>query len=243
MDQIDDQKVPEPGTTTPYRRSWRRIRIYLRELSVIIVGILITVMITGIVSNFSRQRELRGMLSRVTEELRQNVDAVNHAREYYAREQRGFDILKSSMDNILTVPTDTLEKYRFIIGSIHSLETKNDAYEVLKNSILTQYIRKKGLMTELSAAYGRLDILGKQLDEYSSQKRGFFYPMLQNLEPEEVDRWMNGSAHDMFIYPAADRGFRTFVIVGPTVIDPDYFDLTAKTLLSTISRMEGYGYK
>lgn len=244
MEQEQIIPIPEETEVKTHRsgRVFRHVTLYLRELSVVIVGILITLLITGLINDYNRKKELRGMLSLVTEELEENAGMLHAIQHNWEREQYAFSLLQHNISDLDSMPADTLEKYRSAIGNLHYFKFKEDYYDVLKSSVLTQYIKDKAIMARLSATYGTLSNLAEQLERYSVQKSEFYYPMLQNMEPEETYRWMNGTVYDFFIYPLRDKGFKSFLVTGGTIISPGTFEDAYGSIDKTVAYIRNSGF-
>jgi len=217
---------------------------YLRELSVVIIGVLVTLMITNMVSNLNRQKEIRSMMKFVREELFLNLKNLEWSQYRWEGEQHIFQLLKVHADDISRIPVDTLRKYEFASGALHSLDPISDSYDLLKTSLLVQYVKEKDILRELSKTYGRFRSLDDQLSTYSSQKtRVFLHPMIDKMSPEESALWQDGNLYDFFRILMEDDGFRKFVHTGSTILSPTtIFEDNKENIRKTIEMMEKYGY-
>lgn len=216
---------------------------YLRELSIVIIGILITVGITSFISNHNRQKEINGMLRLVKEELKENRQNFRGIRARYEAEQHAFRLLRENLNDITQISADTLENYKFAIGNIYQFETRRDSYDVLKNSVLVQYIKEKDLKYQLSRIYRLFDSLDEQLVRYSAQKSAAFNSVVYGMDNEEVEAWANGDdIYKFFKHPVEHKAFRTFIIIGGTIFSPDFLDNLDERLSAIINNMEEYGY-
>ena len=118
--------------------NWRGLGLvpYIRELSIVIIGVLITLLITNILSDRAKQAEVKRALTLVKIELEENLHQIEWVQQKWETEQRIYGLIRQNMDHIENIAVDTLWKYRKVIGDKHSLAIVTDSYEVLKSSLL-----------------------------------------------------------------------------------------------------------
>jgi len=215
---------------------------YLRELSIVIIGVFITLLLTSMINNYTRQKEVKGMLKLIKEELYNNIEEIDWIQENWNTEQQAFEILKPNLGDLSVIPVDTLEKYRNSIGILHSFDIKNDSYETLKSSFLIQYVKEKELLSKFSKNYRRLNNLSEQLERYSRQKQNFLMPVLENMTETERDLWLNSNIYNYYYYSLREKGSRSFLFTGGTILSPGIFDSVKNDITKLIHEMEKYGY-
>lgn len=215
---------------------------YLRELSVVIIGILITLSITNLINNYNRQKDLDGMLSLVKQELYENLESLDGVQRRWEGEAHIFSVIRKNDFNIDAIPVDTLGKYYYAIGALHGFSGKTDSYDVLKASTQVQYIKHKGLLQNLSYAYSRISALNDQLTIYSEKKADYMNPIYAGMDYRDAERSMDGDAYEVFNYFFSTNGYKTFSLHGPTILSPGIFDECRDNLWRVISELEKYGY-
>lgn len=236
-------KVEEKEITTQPKAKWANYISYFRELSVVIIGILITLAITTTINNHNRQRELKGMLTLVKEELIENRQTLESIKEKWEKEQHLFQLLRVNRKDITQIPADTLNDYTFAIGSLYRFNAKNESYDVLKSSILIQYIKEKKLQYSLSALYSSFSSLDNQLKSYSERKANLSFPLLEEMNDEQIEESIyKNNAVDFFQLAIKNDAYRKFLITGGTILSPGYMDEILAALTEMIREMEGYGY-
>ncbi len=146
-----------------------RILSYIRELSVVMLGILATLTITDKVSEAARQKEIRESFLLLRTELQANLHMIERLYENHEGELRFYKLLQKHMDDIYTIPSDTLLRYN-PMGYINEFYPVTDAYSVFKVSGLMQYARDRSLLSDLMQTYSALEQLQDGLSIYKDHK-------------------------------------------------------------------------
>lgn len=217
---------------------------YLRELSIVIIGVLVTLLITNMISDYKRQKEIEGMLKFVRAELADNLAELEHVGWRWTGEQHLFRLMQENTDNLERIPADTLRKYEYAIGALYGLTVKTDSYELLRSSMLVQYVKDKDLLRKLSGTYGELRNLNGQLSSYTTQKRLLFAePLIAELSEKELRERAEGNTYEFFNYIAHKEEFRKFAFVSRTILSPpDIFDECRSAVGETMRMLEERGY-
>lgn len=210
---------------------------YIRELSIVIIGVLITLLITNIISDRAKHNEVKRALTLVKIELEKNLHQIGLAQQKWEAEQRIYNLIKQHIDKIEELPADTLERYMKVIGDKHSLAAGNDSYEVLKSSLLMQYIKDKDFLSELSKTYGNIDLIANKLNNYSNTKGNGLNHMINNIDKISLEKWTNGSVYDFYSIPLNDNVFRLFIYTGNTLISSDEFEKCKSEIKSIINEI------
>ena len=56
---------------------------YLRELSIVIVGVFVTLAGTGFISNVSQEKQIKESMQMIKMELEENLNSINRAEALY----------------------------------------------------------------------------------------------------------------------------------------------------------------
>lgn len=223
---------------------WKQLDLirYMRELSVVIIGVLITLLITNILSDRARQAEVERALTLVKIELEENLHKIEWAQQKWETEQRVYSLIRQNIDHIEKIPVDTLLQYQKVIGDKHSLAVVTDSYEVLKSSLLMQYIKDKDFLSELSKTYGIIGLVGDKLNNYSNIKGSGINHMMNSIDKNNLEKWTNGSIYDFYNIPLGDNVFRLFIYTGNSLISVEEFEECKNKTASLINQIEKQEY-
>lgn len=211
---------------------------YLRELSIVITGVFITLVITNIISAKGKRDEVERAVALIKTELENNLYQLEWAQQKWETEQKAFHLIKQHIDNLNKIPADTLIKYRKIIGDKHSLSASSDSYEVIKSSLLMQYIQDKDFLSDLSKTYGNIELINNKLLHYTNTKGTGLDHMINHTDKTHLEKWVNGSIYDFYAIPLNDNVFRIFVYTGNTLISSDEFEACKNGIRSVINKMD-----
>lgn len=223
---------------------WKQLDLirYMRELSVVIIGVLITLLITNILSDRARQAEVERALTLVKIELEENLHKIEWAQHKWETEQRVYSLIRQNINHIEKIPVDTLLQYQKVIGDKHSLAVVTDSYEVLKSSLLMQYIKDKDFLSELSKTYGIIGLVGDKLNNYSNIKGSGINHMMNSIDKNNLEKWTNGSIYDFYNIPLGDNVFRLFIYTGNSLISVEEFEECKNKTASLINQIEKQEY-
>ncbi len=215
---------------------------YLRELSIVIIGVLATLLITNIISNRIKSNEVKKAITILRTELEDNLRNINEAEQKWKKEQDIFALIKKHIFQLEKIPEHTLEGYKKVIGDKHSLSVNSDSYEVLKSSLLIQYIKDQDFLRKLSKTYGTIDLLNRKVQYYSDLKKNGLDHLINHIDQKGLEKWINGNTYDFFNVPLNDNVFRAFVYNGNTLISPDEFEKCKNEIISLINRIDKREY-
>jgi hypothetical protein len=157
--------------------SMKTIGKYLRELSVIVVGVTITVSIGLLVNKSNSRKELKQYLHAVKLELEENIKSLDKQIFFlerswkYANYLQSHDIKSLNPDSInsYSIP-DTI--YFFSIPyNLLFITYKTNAYEMFKASGMMRLLGDKELMLSIWNVYSNLEELKLIHDIYSQVKK------------------------------------------------------------------------
>jgi len=149
---------------------------YLRELSIIITGITISVGIGLWVSNMNGKRELKQHLLEVKLELDKNADGLEGLAKMLEKSVRYANYLRST-DN-KSLEKDSLVYYRRTdndgFGYDYFLSPSSllspHAFEMFKLSSTIRQVKNRELLSSLWEAYSKLEFARQLLDNYFKHK-------------------------------------------------------------------------
>jgi len=184
------QENPTPEQETPPKR---RMPVYLREISVVILGVAVTFIGSGLINRWTQQQDLDRYLEAVRLELEDNLKQVNDLLEFYSAAENFARYLmatppeEASRDSIerLNHPyllpaentlTDSIdfrdyEKTVPLINSTMNMHLKTSAVRMLENSGSLSLIRPKELYQSILDSYTLLETADQHNQEYMRRKR------------------------------------------------------------------------
>lgn len=147
-----------------------RLGDYFRQLSIVILGIVVTFMASDAISEYSKSRELKKAMQLVREELRLNRENVHKIADWVKMNQYVGTMMLQARKNLEGIPDDTLRKYVNIPFQSEDFLYTNHALELLKTSSLFQQMRDKEHALQLIKAYAELELVARTMDFFMTEK-------------------------------------------------------------------------
>ena len=141
---------------------------YLRELSIVVVGIAITLAGNDWLSNRTEKKELQEYLDAVKFELEDGLEGLNKLFEFYDKTAKFAEYLLS--DEPENLHPDSLDQHIEIIGQIPSMSFNAPSFEMLKMSGTMRLIKDKELLESILNSYTLLGLLKQSSDRYRDRK-------------------------------------------------------------------------
>ena len=141
---------------------------YLRELSVIVAGIAITVT-TGLwINDRNDARNIDLYLENIRMELQNNLDDIYMVKEYYDFAARYADcLLTNKMQNL---HPDTLSQYADLTKALPFFTYRASAFDMFKASGMMRLIKDKNKVMSIWNCYDALEFLKMTNDFYIQRK-------------------------------------------------------------------------
>lgn len=147
-----------------------RLGDYFRQLSIVILGIVVTFMASDALSEYSKSRELKKAMQLVREELSLNRENVRKIADWVKMNQYVGIMMLQAGKNLEGIPDDTLRKYVNIPFQTEDFLYTNHALELLKTSSLFQQMRDKEHALQLIKAYAELESVARTMDFFMKEK-------------------------------------------------------------------------
>ena len=151
---------------------------YLRELSVVVIGVAITFIGSNWINSCQKENELKRHLEAVRIELKEDLGVIKEKGLFYQRQGRLAKYLMSDApENLNRDRIDSLnihESYS-IFGYFFTLIYKDSAFEMLKNSESLNRIRNKELSRSILDCYALMENAKSQSDAYINRKMNELY--------------------------------------------------------------------
>jgi hypothetical protein len=141
---------------------------YLREVSVVIVGVAVTLWGTNRITDRNEQREITMNLNAIKEELKRNETQLASAEDYFRGRAAYSRYLKTYPKKELHA--DSIRRYAGYIYNYFAAVCQTSAFESFKNSGLMPKMRDKLLMREIWSVYSAMDLALQAFEKWEQKK-------------------------------------------------------------------------
>lgn len=152
------------------KKKSRRISSYIRELSIVIIGVAVTLYASTLINNTKEKKDLEQQLSLIYTELESNVKSLEGLVDYYYRHERLRKYLIESIDNPQVGTNDSIRKYEYTAGEMFVFVYKKGAYEMFLNSGAIKLMTNRNLLLDITECYTMLEIIKNDFDKYAEMK-------------------------------------------------------------------------
>lgn len=220
-------------------KNWR-IGDYIRQLSIVILGIVVTFVGGNIIGDYSKQRELAAVMQLLKSELRDNQDRLLYVKEKIAVESRISDRFIKHGFRYQEIPEDTLLLYMRVINSTLNFKYSDNSMEVLKNSSLIQYITDKDFATSLMQTYELMRDFQETTSIFYSNRSRFWVEIQNDFSDSQLDaiNSNNGDYAALSRIVFSSKLFKNYVTSNNRFFSPDAFDNVNDNLEKTIQAIE-----
>ena len=164
----------------------RKIGKYLRELSVVVLGIAITLSVSVWVTNRNEKRDLALYLNAIKIELEENLSSINDAMVYFQSEAKYTEYLQ--LHDEQTVNMDTISYYMLTACyHLNAYQLNTNAFEMFRSSGAMRLMKDKDLLISIWKAYNRCSSMEKMFDRYYDRKFEHFQKEAQFSKKGSVD--------------------------------------------------------
>lgn len=155
---------------------------YLREVSVVIIGVAVTLYTGGIINGIKEKKDLDLQLDAVYDELRENSKRLDAIIEYH----REHELLRNYLFKVVADPetynNDSIMKYDKILSSTVTFSYKRGAFDMFVNTGAMRLLSDRNQLLEITESYA-------MLDEFKQDNDGVFNMKTQILsETYSIDR-------------------------------------------------------
>lgn len=217
-------------------RNWK-LGDYFRQLSIVVLGIVITFLGSDWISNQSRQKEVRAAMQLVIEELKYNKLQLKQFESEYGLDRRmAIKLIDHDFDSD-HMPIDTLRKYERFVTGIYTFGYTTDAMEVLKSSSLMQQVPDKRLLLDILHTYNKLKITSFEITSYCDMKEEVLFDY--SLSMNEKERMETSESLSLLYraYFSQDR-VRNFCLLVPGYLDEDWCSSAVASIDQCIRAIE-----
>ncbi|MDR2586594.1 MAG: hypothetical protein LBC84_10340 [Prevotellaceae bacterium] len=135
---------------------------YIRDFSIVVAGIAVTLYVNDKVTNQGEKRDLRLYLNAIKLELEENLKTVDMAAEMLKPTIKYSEYIRSLPKKSLN--KDTLNNYAMIVYPLNAYTFTANAFEMFKSSGTMRLIEDKDLLQSLWEVYDRFTILKELID-------------------------------------------------------------------------------
>ncbi len=189
-----------------------RIRDYLLQLSVVVIGILITFQGSAWIERTSQRRALTNTMSMVREELADNLAGLDYIKSTLESDfEAAANLLRHSYRPD-EVPDQILADYFPVMLQTRNFRLPSNSFEVLKNSNQTQAIKNKELLRNLFDRYEDIGFVMSNVDTYYRKKGAGMEDLLTRTDSEMYEEGFRGNFKPYFTEYTKNVSTRNFLI-------------------------------
>ena len=168
--------------------SMKTVVRYIRDFSIVVAGIAVTLYVNDQVSNNSEKRDLKLYLNAVKLELEENIRYLEERKEQLTREFEYADYLRTHEKDHLN--WDIIESYaRGGYADVDFVNFQTASFEMFKSSGTMRLMLNKEMMLQIWKTYLKL--------QREEQALG----TLTQLKVEEIKKWLDEKEKNPYIIP------------------------------------------
>jgi len=159
-----------------------RIGNYIRELSVVIIGVAVTLYAGNIINNIQEKKDLDLQLTAIYTELEENSRRLDAIIKYHNQHE----LLRNYLFTVVWEPSkyneDTIVKYDNVLSTTATFSYKKGAFDMFVNSGAMKLLSDRKQLLEITECYA-------MLEEFKHENDAFFELKIQMLgETFKLDR-------------------------------------------------------
>lgn len=166
---------------------------YLRELSVVIIGVAVTFYVSGIIESSREQKDIKAQLSTIYDELSYNLTQLEALNKYYDNHEKVKRQLRAFIETPEKANNDSINEAARLIGKTHTFVYKKGAYGLFEDSGAIKSFKDRKLLLKISDTYTLLERCKENYLEYSNLKLNEIQK-LYNMSTEllmQDSSWLN----------------------------------------------------
>ena len=147
----------------------KTIVTYIRDFSIVVAGIAVTLYVNDIVTNQGEKRDLKLYLNTIIMELEENKKEMNNVLDYLQPSADYAEYLSSHHRDSLS--RDTLKIYEKVFTAAQVFTFNTNAFEMFKSSGVMRLVEDKELLLLIWNTYSSINDLKYLLDMSFDMKR------------------------------------------------------------------------
>lgn len=204
---------PRPQAAAPapknrLRWTWRE---YVLQLSVVIIGIVVTFAGSDLIARRSRQRQVQRVMQLLVAELNTNRRHLDHCCGQLIFDRQGMQMFGRYGNEVDPIPVDSLEHYMPLLGSTQEFFPQSDALEYFKISGTIQSVNDDGLLMQILGCYRALEEFGRDVCTYNRRKQAAMDHFLAHASPRLLARYSSLGVREAWRAMLADPLCISFV--------------------------------
>ncbi|HCO68448.1 MAG TPA: hypothetical protein DIT04_11925 [Dysgonomonas sp.] len=144
---------------------------YLRELSIVIIGVAITLFASDRISSYNEQRDMHQQLDLVYEELSSNLVQLDEVVDYYNNLAVQRKHMLAKYRDPYPGVNDSIMKYDSYTSSTFPYTYKKSAYEMFINSGAMKQLTDRKQLMDITQSYSGLENLKDKIESYMQSKK------------------------------------------------------------------------
>jgi len=142
---------------------------YLREISVVVIGVAITLFASYWITNSNEKRDMALYLNAVKLELKENIKSLDNEATFLEDWEKYARYL-SSRDK-KSIHKDSIREWGYPgLGTVHNIVFQTSAFEMYKVSGAMRLLKDKELLQSIWKSYLNLEVTKDMLDSYYKLK-------------------------------------------------------------------------
>jgi hypothetical protein len=147
-----------------------KIGNYFRELSIVIIGVAVTLYVSNVVSDIKERKDLKLQLNAVYSELEDNLERIDDLIEHNNKIEKFSACLAEYYYHPKQSIADSIRKNSGIIGKTYSYAYKRGAYDMFINSGAMKLFNDKELLLDITDCYAAMELTKEYHNSYESLK-------------------------------------------------------------------------
>lgn len=199
-------------------------RDYALQLSVVVIGIVVTFAGSGVIERWRVAREVRATMQLVHAELETNRADFMQVWDYQQWEIAACKQLTDNRRDLKRIPPDTMASFDPVYGRIHFFHPRRDAFEVLKNSGLMSSVPDKDFLLSVTQGYAALANLEENISMYFQMKLTAQNDMTKAFSEKQRECFYTGSMYERWECIFSVPCFAEFLLTAPYYFPEGYIE-------------------
>lgn len=184
---------------------------YFRQLSIVVLGVLVTFVGSDIISGYYKQKEVTAVMNLVRAELQYNEEQLAGIQKVAMAEMRLFRILKEHDYRCDDIPQDTLGYYLGAFNSMNVLNYSDQALQVLKGSSLMQHVGDKEFLVSLLNTYQAGELFEERMRYYFNRKSAVWAEFLKAQSLEDINLFYDNNVRELYRVILSSRDIKNHI--------------------------------
>lgn len=170
---------------------------YLRELSIVVVGIAITLGLNNLLTVRNEKKDMQLYLNAIKLELEANSAEIDRWITIAKREADYTRYLAEH--DVKALDPDTIKYYSDFCYQMSTFPDQSDAFEMFKTSGSMRFIKDKDFLMDIWRAYGQLDFLKNHIDVFYNKNK--LEEIRKEIQLEKEGEPVTVPLYDFFMSP------------------------------------------